>query len=93
MKKKSIFKFQKRFRIEGTGKHTDEENVKILRSDLQSLETYLDDKDFFFGDKPTLVGLEFFVENINFLLGGYIGACSYSCALLCSLASSCKGCD
>uniref|UniRef100_A0A914CBV0 Metaxin glutathione S-transferase domain-containing protein n=1 Tax=Acrobeloides nanus TaxID=290746 RepID=A0A914CBV0_9BILA len=55
-------KIQNLFRIEGTGNHTDEENLTILRSDLQAIETYLGDKDFFFGDKPSLVDIMVFAH-------------------------------
>jgi len=52
----------KRFKIEGTANHSDEEVLTILRHDLQAIEGYLGDKEFFFGDKPSLVDIMIFAH-------------------------------
>uniref|UniRef100_A0A914DXU1 Metaxin glutathione S-transferase domain-containing protein n=1 Tax=Acrobeloides nanus TaxID=290746 RepID=A0A914DXU1_9BILA len=54
------FQFTERYVIEGTGKHSDEEVLNILRSDLRAIETYLGDKDFFFGENSSLIDIVIF---------------------------------
>lgn len=37
----------------GLGRHTSEEVIQIMKADLDAVSTFLGDKPFFFGDKPT----------------------------------------
>jgi glutathione S-transferase len=45
---------------EGTGRHTQEEVVNILRWDLEALNNTLGDKEWLVGDKPSLADCAFF---------------------------------
>uniref|UniRef100_A0A914EB60 Metaxin glutathione S-transferase domain-containing protein n=1 Tax=Acrobeloides nanus TaxID=290746 RepID=A0A914EB60_9BILA len=36
--------------------------MTILRNDLQAIETYLGDKEYFFGDQPSQIDIEVFAH-------------------------------
>uniref|UniRef100_A0A914D344 Uncharacterized protein n=1 Tax=Acrobeloides nanus TaxID=290746 RepID=A0A914D344_9BILA len=57
-----MINLKNRFETEGTAKHSDEEIMTILRNDLQAVETYLGDKEYFFGDQPSQIDIEVFAH-------------------------------
>ena len=44
---------KKSLHLHGIGRHSDEEILEIARRDLYALSDYLNDKPYFFGDKPS----------------------------------------
>jgi glutathione S-transferase len=50
-------KVAKRMHLQGISRFTQEEMMQIVAHDLDALSTYLGNKPFFFGDKPSLLDI------------------------------------
>uniref|UniRef100_A0A914EHI9 Metaxin glutathione S-transferase domain-containing protein n=1 Tax=Acrobeloides nanus TaxID=290746 RepID=A0A914EHI9_9BILA len=49
-----------RFTAEGTARHSTDEIISMMRNDLKAIQTYLGNKEFFFGDKPSMIDAAIF---------------------------------